>query len=120
MALGGSTVGSGHEPDDRLVSPRLAVGSGAMGDDQAWDAPNRPRPAPRQPKPGELLFEFHVPATHTFWRVELRDHGPYGVEAQFLDPIEVRLARTFRQDMDPTRSPRELAIAWAIEERRDL
>jgi hypothetical protein len=41
---------------------------------------------PRQPKPGELLFEFHVKRTHTFWRVELRDHGAHGVEVQFFDP----------------------------------
>src|SRR5436309_4685397 len=25
--------------------------------------------------PGELLFDFHVERTRTFWRVELRDHG---------------------------------------------
>ena len=47
-----------------------------------------------QPTPGELLFEFHVERTHTFYRVELRDHGEFGVEAQFLDPAEVRIART--------------------------
>jgi len=35
--------------------------------------------APRQAQAAELLFEFHFPATHTFWRVELRDHGAYGV-----------------------------------------
>ena len=41
-------------------------------------APQRP---PRQPKPGELLFEFDAPRTRTFWRVELCDNGEYGVEA---------------------------------------
>jgi len=56
---------------------------------------------PRQPQSGELLFEFHVAATHTFWRVELRDHGQYGIEAQFLDPIDLRYARTFPQYLDP-------------------
>jgi hypothetical protein len=88
-------------------------------DDRAlfWDAP---QPPPRQPQPGELLFEFHVAATHTFYRVELRDHGAYGVEAQFLDPIDIRSARTFRQDMDPTRTPREMAITWATEERKAI
>jgi len=30
----------------------------------------------------------------------------YGVEAQFLDPVDIRIARTFRQDLDPTRTPR--------------
>jgi hypothetical protein len=52
--------------------------------------------------------------------VELRDHGVYGVEMQFLDPVDARIARTFRQGMDLTRTPREMAIAWAIEERKDL
>jgi len=33
-----------------------------------------------QAQPGELLFEFHVAATHTFYRVELSDHDAYGVE----------------------------------------
>jgi len=91
-----------------------------MSDDEKfWFSPNAPKQRPRQSQPGELLFEFHVERTHTFWRVELRDHGPtYGVEAKVLDPIEIRIARTFWQDMDPTRTPREMAIAWATEERR--
>src|SRR4051812_3872907 len=88
-----------------------------MNDDRAlfWDAPPAPQPTP---KPGELLFEFHVERTHRFYRVELRDHGAYGVEAQFFDPVDPVIARTFRQDMDLTRTPREMAIAWAIEERK--
>ena len=88
--------------------------------DDDWDKPNLPPRPPRQPTPGELLFEFHVAATHTFYRVELRDHGPYGVEAQFLGPVDVMIARTFNQSMDPTRTPRELAIAWAEEERKAI
>jgi hypothetical protein len=87
-----------------------------VADDDWYKANPRPRPA-RQPKPGELLFEFHVPQTHTFWRVELRDNGVYGVEVQFLDPIDVRIARSFRQDMDPDRTPRAMAMAWAQLER---
>ena len=51
---------------------------------------NPPKPPPPPPQPGELLFEFHGEVTHTFWRCELRDHGVYGVEAQFLDPIDIR------------------------------
>src|SRR5258708_32585656 len=91
-----------------------------MADDEDWCKPNRPPRPPRQPTPGELLFEFHVAATHTFYRVELRDHAAYGVEAQFLDPVDIRIARTFRQDMDPTRTPRAMAIAWATEERKAI
>lgn len=65
--------------------------------------------APRQAQPGELLFEFHVERTHTFYRCELRDRGAYGVEAQFLDPTELRLAHLF-----PSRA---LAVQWAELER---
>jgi len=71
-------------------------------------------------RPGELLFEFHVAATHTFYRVELRTHGKGIVEAQFLDPVDVRMARTFHQYMDLTRTPREMAIGWAEEERKAI
>jgi hypothetical protein len=82
-----------------------------MADDD-WFKPNRPPTPRRQPTPGELLFEFHAARTRTFYRVELRDHGPYGVEAQFLDSTDVRIARTFHQRLDPTRTPREMAIAY--------
>jgi hypothetical protein len=75
-------------------------------------------PATRVAQPGELLFEFHV--AHTFYRVELRDHGQYGVEAQFLDPIDFVISRTFHQRLDPTRTPREMAVAWAIAYRQEV
>ena len=79
------------------------------------------RPAPRrQPQPGELLCEFYVERTKKFYRVELRDHGVYGVEAQILDPVDPVICRTFRADLDPTRKPREMAIAWAEEERKAI
>ena len=39
-------------------------------------------------------------------------------EAQFLDPIDPTIARTFHPRLDPTRTPREMAIAWAVEERK--
>jgi hypothetical protein len=59
-----------------------------MSDEPFYSPTKKPAPA-RVAKPGELLFEFHVARTHRFYRVELRDHGPvYGVEAQFLDPID--------------------------------
>jgi hypothetical protein len=63
-------------------------------------------------QPGELLFEFHVERTHTLYRCELRDRGTYGVEAQFFDPIDLRIAHLF-----PTRA---LAITWAERERQAL
>jgi hypothetical protein len=92
-----------------------------MTNDEPFYSPNQ-KPAPaRVAKPDELLFEFHLERTHRFYRVELRDHGPvYGVEAQFLDPIDPIMCRTFRPDLDPTRTPREMAIAWAEEERKAM
>jgi hypothetical protein len=94
-----------------------------MADDELFFRENRPPTPSRQPQPGELLFEFHVERTHTFYRVELRDHGPvYGVEAQFIDPIDLRMSRTFRAADDPTgtRTPRAMAIGWAEAEHASL
>jgi hypothetical protein len=88
-----------------------------MSDERPFYDPDHQPPATRQPVASELLLEFHVPETHTFYRVELRTHGKNIVEAQFLDPIDVRIARTFHQYMDLTRTPREMAIACATEER---
>ena len=76
------------------------------------------REAPSVHRPGELLFECYVERTHTFYRGELRDHGPvYGVEEQFLDPVDPRICRIFRPGLDPTRTPREMAVQWAEAER---
>ena len=80
-----------------------------------WDAP---RPPGREPEPGELLFEFM--AGHTRVRCELRDHGPLGVEAQFFRNEEFFCSRRFDPRLDASRPSRELAIAWATEERRAL
>src|SRR5262245_1319771 len=72
-------------------------------------------------QPGELLFEFYVERTKKFYRCELRDHGPeYGVEAQFFDPVDLIFARRFDPRLDASRPSRELAIAWAHEERAAL
>jgi hypothetical protein len=75
-------------------------------------------PAPRgsQPHPGERLLEFDRGLKR--YRCGLRDHGVYGVEAQFLERGTLLIARTFRERIDSTRTPRELAIAWANEERQ--
>ncbi len=42
------------------------------------------------------------------------------MEAQFLDPVELLYARTFGPWLDQTRTPREMAIAWAEEERKAI
>jgi len=46
------------------------------------DAPKRP---PRQAQPGEFLFEFQRQRDGAPIRCELRNHGEYGWEAQFLE-----------------------------------
>jgi hypothetical protein len=51
--------------------------------DQPFYSPNWKPPPPRQPKPGELLFEFYRERDHTRWRCELRDYGKFGVQAEF-------------------------------------
>src|SRR5262245_59706786 len=70
---------------------------------------NSPRPTPQRPQPGELLCEFYSAARKKFHRIVLRDRGPYGVEAQLFDPAEFLYGHLF--------SHRELAIAWAAEQR---
>lgn len=90
-----------------------------MADDLPFYAPFRPPAPPRQPKPGERLFEFL--RGHDRFRCELRDHGEtYGVEAQFYQNEELLIGRRFDRRMDPTRPPRELAVQWAEEERKFL
>ena len=77
--------------------------------DNDWYKPNRSPAPPRQPTPGEPLFEFLL--GHDRILCELRDHGePYGVEAQFYRNEEFEIGRRFDRTMDPTRPPRELAI----------
>ena len=39
---------------------------------------------------------------------------------KFLNPVEVLIAHTFPPHLDPTRSSREMAIAWAEEERKAI
>jgi len=89
-----------------------------MTDDVPFYAPHHRPPAPRQPKRGALLFEFLV--NHTRVRCELVDHGEHGVEAQFWKNEEFAFSRRFDQRLDPARTPRELAIAWAEQERKAL
>lgn len=86
--------------------------------DQAKLLHNAPKAAPRVARPGELLFEFL--RGHDRIRCELRDHGDYGVEAQFLTNEEITIGRTFHRRLDPTRTPREMAIAWAEAERHTM
>src|SRR5262245_32511839 len=73
-----------------------------------WNAP----PPPRQPKPGELLFEVQRASDKRFVRVELRFHGEsYGWEVQF---IEDDCWHFCGRGAFPTRA---LAVQWAEVER---
>jgi hypothetical protein len=90
-----------------------------MADDVPFYAPNQPPAPPRQAQPAEKLFEFL--RGHDRFLCELRDHGDtYGVEAQFYQNEEFLLGRRFDRTMDPTRTPREMAIMWAEEERKAM
>jgi hypothetical protein len=77
----------------------------------------RPKP-PRRGEPGELLFEFL--RGHDRVRCELRDHGEYGFEAQFLINEELVIGRIFHQRLNPARTPRAMAIGWAEAERKAI
>ena len=66
-----------------------------MADDVPFYKPDRKPPSPRQATPGELLFEF-VRHDGGRMRCELRDHGEFGVEAQFLLNGTLYIARTFQ------------------------
>jgi hypothetical protein len=72
----------------------------------------------REQRPRELLFEFL--RGHDRIRCELVDHGDYGVEAQFSTNEEMTIGRTFHARLDPDRTPREMAIAWAEAERKAI
>jgi len=81
--------------------------------------PKRLPAPPLEPQHGELLFEFLHREDR--YRCELRDHGePYGVEAQFLKNGQFFYSRRFDARMHVTRTPRELAIAWAEAERQAM
>ena len=82
-------------------------------DSMLWNA--KPKAA-RQPRPGELLFEFQRGIDS--FVCQLRDHGEFGVEVQFLINDELRVGRTFRDDVLRGRA-RDRAVGWA-ERRRTM
>ena len=72
----------------RVIGYRLRMDPKAM----LW---NCPPPPPRQPRPGELLFEFVRGSDGAPMSCELRFHGEsYGWEAQFFERGELLYART--------------------------
>lgn len=73
---------------------------------------NAPRPPERQAQPDQLLMTFYSEKRRMFYRIELRDRGQFGVEAQLLDPVEMLDRHLF--------PARQLAIAWAEEQRQAI
>jgi hypothetical protein len=67
-------------------------------------------------KPGERLFEFGKGSDH--YACELRLHGEWGVEAQFILNGDLYIAQTFRDQPDLGIRARDPAIAWAEQERK--
>ena len=76
--------------------------------DEPFTTPGH-RPAPRQPQPGEPLFEFYLERDHARRLCELRDHGACGIEAWFWQHEDFLYSRRFDR--------RTLAVRWAEEER---
>ena len=76
-----------------------------------WDAP---APPPRQPRPGELLFEFIRGSDGAPMSCELRFNGEsYGWEVQFLDRGELWVAHG-------RFVTRALAVQWAEAQRDEF
>jgi hypothetical protein len=79
-----------------------------MPDDEPFYSPTYKPPPPRQPRPGEFLWEFRGENHHTY-RCELRYHGEWGAEAQILRDGELMMGRRF--------DTRALAVQWGDQER---
>jgi len=78
---------------------------------EPFDSPTR-APAPA---PGERLFDFR--SDRDCYACELRYHREYGVEARFLLNGDLYIARTFQDQPDLHMSAKQLAIAWADQQR---
>lgn len=79
---------------------------------------DEPRPAPVGSvgpvdidKPGGQLFEFRKGGDH--YACELRDHGEFGIEAQFLLNGQPYIARTFLDQPELNLRARDVATRWA-------
>ena len=88
-----------------------------MGEEPFWKPGLEPRLA-RDPKPGEPLFEFRK-GTDSY-ACQLRDHGEFGVEAQFLLNGQLYIARTFRDEPTLDLRARDVAMHWAQRQRATM
>jgi len=89
--------------DRRLAEMMLMV------DDQPFYAPNAKPLPPRVARPGEPLFSFV--RGHDRFACELRYHGEWGVEAQFLKNEELLIGRRFDLRAQAVRWPEEMRTA---------
>jgi hypothetical protein len=78
-----------------------------MSDDEPFYSPPYKPPPPPPHQPGECLFEFR--RGHDRFLCELRDHGEYGIEAQFFQNETFYLSHRF--------GTRDRAIEWATGKR---
>ena len=81
-----------------------------MTDDAPFYSPFRKPQPPRQPQPGIPLFAFIRETDRAHIACELRNHGPYGWEAQYFHSGSL----LFSRGGFPTR---DAAVAWADAER---
>jgi len=86
---------------------------------------DEPRPAPVGPvapvtfvKPDGQLFEFRKGGDH--YACELRDHGEFGIEAQFLLNGQLYIARTFLDQPELNLRARDVATRWANGQRATM
>lgn len=79
--------------------------------DEPFYSPTRKPAAPRQPKPGEPLWQLRK--DHVTWSAELRFHGEsFGWEAQILRNGELAIGRRFVMKAQ--------AIEWAESLRSEI
>jgi hypothetical protein len=77
---------------------------------------DEPKAAPvGRVKPGGRLFEFRKGSD--YYACELRDHGEFGIEAQFLLNGELYIARTFLDQPELNLCARDVATSWANRQR---
>ena len=91
----------------RVVTTSAHVRYATVTDDQPFYSPTYKPPPPKPVQSGERLFEFL--RGHDRFHCELRNHGEYGIEAQFFQNDELFVSR--RCDT------RVQAVEWATRER---
>jgi hypothetical protein len=69
-------------------------------------------------KPGGQLFEFRKGSDH--YACELRDHGEFGIEAQFLLNGQPYIGRTFLDQPELNLCARDVATSWANRQRATM